>query len=276
MEELLKTPTSVALCSDALCDLRDEAQVLDYGMVIVCRCGAATVRVNFSEWRLVEHSVITLFPNDVVEVTGASYDFRTEWLRYDAGLLREASLRVEHTVYSQLRNDRCRVGHTFVSDIVNAMFAMLGVFFHEQGCLCLERLVLLQLQSFFLGYHDFLLQHPDQRPEEDGSPRVSELFNRFMQLVEDHYKQTRAVNDYAQLLHITPKYLSNIVRQKTGLSPKVIINHFTVLQIKLSLSRTDKTVRQLAYEYHFEDDAFFCHYFKKHTGYAPQQFRKRK
>lgn len=274
MEELLKTAHSVMLRTDGLNDLWGDAQVMDCGMIVICRSGSVRLRANFDAWTMGEGSVITLFPNDVVMVDEASPDFRAQWLRYDAALLREASLQVEHTVYSQLRNDRCRLGRTVVSRIVEGMFGLLEVFFSNDGCLCLSELVLCQLKAFFLGYDDYLRRFPTERPHEKGSPRVRELFNRFMLNLESHFKETHAVNDYAAMLHITPKYLNAIVHQMTGHSTKVIINHFLTLQIKLSLRRSERTVRQLAWEYHFEDDAFFCHFFKKHTGLSPHQYRK--
>lgn len=274
METLLRTTHSVALQTDALNHLHGDSQVLDYGMIIICRRGQVRIHTNFDVWTLTKGSVITLFPNDVIKIDEASTGFSAQWLRYDAALLREASLQVEHTVYSQLRNDRCRLGQTMVSRIVDGMFGLLDVFFALNDCGCLCALVLSQLQAFFIGYHDYLRRFPEGRPEEKSSPRVRELFNHFMLNLENHYKSTHTAADYAAMLNITPKYLNNIVNEMTGHSTKVIIDHFVVLQIKLSLRRSEKSVRELAWEYSFEDDAFFCHYFKRHTGKSPHQYRK--
>lgn len=274
METLLRTRHEVVLATDSLTHLAGDPQVIDHGMIVICRRGWMRLRANFDSWTLTPSSVITLFPNDVIAIEDASEDFTAQWLRYDAALLREASLQVEHSVYSQLRNDRCRLGRSNVTRIVDAMFDLLGVFFSQDNCSCLNELVLHQLHSFFLGYHDYLLRYPDERPHEKGSPRVRELFNRFMLNLESHFRETHTVSDYAEMLNVTPKYLNVIVRTMTGHPTKVIINHFLALQIKLSLRRSELTVRQLAWEYHFEDDAFFCHFFKKQTGMSPREFRK--
>ncbi|MGN0206087.1 MAG: helix-turn-helix domain-containing protein, partial [Muribaculaceae bacterium] len=63
------------------------------------------------------------------------------------------------------------------------------------------------------------------------------------------------------------------VKQNTGKSPKTIIDQYLVLQLKKTLSRTPLSVKQIAWEYHFNDTAFLCRYFKAHTGRTPQQFR---
>ncbi len=86
----------------------EEPTVISCGMIALCTEGEASVSVNFSAWKLKKGSVITFFPNDHIVLNSKSVDFRAEILRYDASLLREASLQLEQTVYSQLKTDRCR------------------------------------------------------------------------------------------------------------------------------------------------------------------------
>ena len=90
-----------------------EYVVIDYGMIMLCREGEADIRVNFTEWRLNPGAVITLFPSDVVSITSKSEEFKAETLRYAASLLREASLQLEHTVYSELKTNRCRTAVSY-------------------------------------------------------------------------------------------------------------------------------------------------------------------
>ena len=100
------------------------------------------------------------------------------------------------------------------------------------------------------------------------------FFNRFMMLMERDYKKSRDVNYYAEQMNITSKYLSNIVRQVTGHTPKIIIDQYVVLQLKMQLKRSAQSIKEMAWEYHFADASFFCRYFKKHTGMTPQQVRE--
>lgn len=264
----------VALRLDDLLQWKQEPTMLDYGAILIGRQGEADMAVNFSHWHLTEGAVITLFPNDVVLVSHASEQFQVEMLTYDASLLREASLQLEQTVYSQLRQDRCRSNAPIVKDIINSMFSLLKIYFGQHDCMCTEQLVLLQLKAFFLGFYDHLRRHPAERPDETGSRRVRELFNRFMMLLEENFRETREVATYASMLHITPKYLNFIVNRMTGHTAKIIIDHFVTLQLKVALQRSEKSVKEIAWAFHFSDLSFFCRYFKQHTGMSPQQFRK--
>ena len=140
-------------------------QVLTYGAILICRKGKAMLNVNYKDWELYEGAVITLFPNDVVELK-VDEDFEVEILKYNPSLLREASLQLEQTVYSSLRKDRCRQDTPVVTNIINGMFGLLKVYFDQSECTCISQLVLCQLKAFFIGFHEYLQRNPQYRPDE--------------------------------------------------------------------------------------------------------------
>lgn len=307
----LSSQQEASLFRSGLEEWQEGPQVLTYGAILICRKGKARLNVNYKDWELYEGAVITLFPNDVVElkVDGdckspqtengdckspetengdfkspqtengdckslqTANCFQAEILKYNPSLLREASLQLEQTVYSSLRKDRCRQDTPVVTNIINGMFSLLKVYFDQSECTCISQLVLCQLKAFFIGFHEYLQRNPQYRPDEVKSYRVRELFNRFMMLLEKDYKISRDVNYYAAQMNISSKYLTNIVSQVTGHTPKTIIDQYVILQLKLHLKRTTQSIKEMAWEFHFADVSFFCRYFKKHTGLTPQQIR---
>ena len=297
----LSSQQEASLFLSGLEEWQEGPQVLTYGAILICRKGKARLNVNYKDWELYEGAVITLFPNDVVElkVEGdckspqtengdckspetengdckspqTANSFQAEILKYNPSLLREASLQLEQTVYSSLREDRCRQDTPVVTNIINGMFGLLKVYFDQSECTCISQLVLCQLKAFFIGFHEYLQRNPQYRPDEVKSYRVRELFNRFMMLLEKDYKISRDVNYYAEKMNISSKYLTNIVNQVTGHTPKTIIDQYVILQLKMHLKRTTQSIKEMAWEFHFADVSFFCRYFKKHTGLTPQQIR---
>lgn len=287
----LSSQQEASLFRSCLEEWQEGPQVLTYGAILICRKGKARLNVNYKDWELYEGAVITLFPNDVVELKvdgdcksprteSGDYKspqtpsrFEVEILKYDPSLLREASLQLEQTVYSSLREDRCRQDTPVVTNIINGMFGLLKVYFDQSECTCISQLVLCQLKAFFIGFHEYLQRNPQYRPDEVKSYRVRELFNRFMMLLEKDYKISRDVNYYAEQMNISSKYLTNIVNQVTGHTPKTIIDQYVILQLKMQLKRSTQSIKEMAWEFHFADVSFFCRYFKKHTGLTPQQIR---
>lgn len=297
----LSSYQEASLFRSCLEEWQEGPQVLTYGAILICRKGKAMLNVNYKDWELYEGAVITLFPNDVVElkVDGdckspqtengdckspqtengdckspqTANCFQAEILKYNPSLLREASLQLEQTVYSSLREDRCRQDTPVVTNIINGMFSLLKVYFDQSECTCISQLVLCQLKAFFIGFHEYLQRNPQYRNDEVKSYRVRELFNRFMMQLEKDYKISRDVNYYAEQMNISSKYLTNIVNQVTGHTPKTIIDQYVILQLKLHLKRSTQSIKEMAWEFHFADVSFFCRYFKKHTGLTPQQIR---
>ena len=287
----LSSQQEASLFLSGLEEWQEGPQVLTYGAILICRKGKARLNVNYKDWELYEGAVITLFPNEVVElkVDGeckspetengdckspqTANNFQAEILKYNPSLLREASLQLEQTGYSSLRKDRCRQDTPVVTNIINGMFGLLKVYFDQSECTCISQLVLCQLKAFFIGFHEYLQRNPQYRPDEVKSYRVRELFNRFMMLLERDYKISRDVNYYAAQMNISSKYLTNIVSLVTGHTPKTIIDQYVILQLKLHLKRTTQSIKEMAWEFHFADVSFFCRYFKKHTGLTPQQIR---
>ena len=268
----LSSYQEASLFRSGLEEWQDGPQVLTYGAILICRKGKARLQVNYKDWQLYDGAVITVFPNDVVKLR-VEETFQVEMLKYNPSLLREASLQLEQTVYSSLREDRCRQDTPVVTNIINGMFALLKVYFDQSECTCISQLVLCQLKAFFIGFHEYLQRNPQYRPDEVKSYRVRELFNRFMMLLERDYKISRDVNYYAEQMNISSKYLTNIVNQVTGHTPKTIIDQYVILQLKMHLKRTTQSIKEMAWEFHFADVSFFCRYFKKHTGLTPQQIR---
>lgn len=270
----MKATEKAQLYTSPLEEWRVEPQVVDFGAIIICRRGVATMRIDFKDWELHEGAVIIIFPGEALILQQVSDDFLVEMLRYDAAMLREASLQLEHTVYSSLRADRCRKDRPVVTAIIDNMFALLKVYFTQQDCTCLDQLVLYQLKAFFTGFYDWIVRNRAERPPETGSRRTRELFSDFMEALERDYRQYRDVAYYAHRLSVTPKYLNIIVQRVTGHTAKAIIDQYVVMQLKLSLRSTNFSVKQLAWDYQFSDTSFFCRYFKQHTGLTPQQYRQ--
>lgn len=243
------------------------------GMIILCRRGSAVINVNYHAWELPDGGVITIFPGDVISVSRQSSDFIVDMLIYSPNILREASLDIEHSIYDKLREDRCRSDSRVVSDIVRSMFTLLGLYFRQSACKCLDKLVLCQLKAFFIGFHDYISRFPDMVPPSSSSKRKRDLFNSFMKLIELNYRRFRDVNWYAGQLNISSKYLNIITKEITDNSAKTLIDHYVILKLKQELSGSGKSLKQLAWDYNFCDASFFTRYFRLHTGLTPRAWR---
>lgn len=107
-----------------------------------------------------------------------------------------------------------------------------------------------------------------------NSNRQEQLANSFKLLVEKHFIENRSVNLYAEMLHITPKYLTEVVSDTFGRSPLQIIHDILLLEAKVQLRSTHKSISEIAYSLKFEDPSHFTHFIKRRSGFSPQSLRK--
>lgn len=115
--------------------------------------------------------------------------------------------------------------------------------------------------------------------EESGSARLlsrDALMAQFVHLLEQHSRYQREVQWYADQMHITPKYLSDIVKHITGKTAIQIIRDHTLCEIKNQLMYTDKTIKEIAYDMNFSSLSCFSKYVHQHTGVSPATLRAQK
>lgn len=100
------------------------------------------------------------------------------------------------------------------------------------------------------------------------------LFLKFEQLLEEEYQISRNADYYAKKLNITYQYLNQICKEIVNQSTKQFIDSFVILEAKRRLINSDIKSSELAYVMGFEESTNFVKYFKKHTTFTPNQFKK--
>ncbi len=112
-----------------------------------------------------------------------------------------------------------------------------------------------------------------QYMHEGTSQPVLDIIRQYSLLVENNYKQLHQVQDYANLMHKSPKTLSNLFALHQQPSPLQIIADRIALEARRLLIYTDKSSNEITYELGFEEPAHFSRFFKKIVGLNPSEFK---
>lgn len=67
-----------------------------------------------------------------------------------------------------------------------------------------------------------------EQQESKSQTRADVIFANFIRLLEQHFRQERRVSWYAEQLCITPKYLSEIVKQVSKRTPNEWIDNYVI------------------------------------------------
>ena len=113
-----------------------------------------------------------------------------------------------------------------------------------------------------------------QHSSEPAVTRADAIFTDFIRLVEQNYKQERRVSWYGEQLCITPKYLSEMVKQVSRRTPNEWIDTYVTTELRVQLRSTTKSIKEIARDMNFPNQSFLGKYFKEHVGMSPMTYRK--
>lgn len=100
------------------------------------------------------------------------------------------------------------------------------------------------------------------------------LFVNFRKHLEENYRRIHTVSEYAELLNVSAKTLTNCTKEISHQTPLEIINERLILESKRLLSYSERNVNEVGYELGFEDASYFVKFFKRYVNMSPRDFRK--
>ena len=107
------------------------------------------------------------------------------------------------------------------------------------------------------------------------------LLGQLETLLNDYFKEETALENglptvqwIADKLHLSPNYLSSMLKSLTGQSTQQHIHNKLIEKAKEQLSTSQQTISQIAYSLGFERPASFTKLFKTKTEMSPMEFRK--
>jgi len=116
---------------------------------------------------------------------------------------------------------------------------------------------------------------------EKANPDTPLLFDdkrvqltRFTTLVDQHFNKGLSVAEYADMMHLSVRTLSNLTNQLLNKTPSLMIQERIILEAKRLLLYSNLNINQIGYRLGFDDPSYFVKYFKKHTNISPSEFRK--
>jgi AraC-like DNA-binding protein len=98
-------------------------------------------------------------------------------------------------------------------------------------------------------------------------------FVRFRQLVEQHFRQVHTVKEYAQMLNVSTRSLTEYVKQSVHRTPLELINERICLEAKRQIQYSTLRINQISDNLGFSDSSYFVKFFKRHTHCKPTDFR---
>jgi AraC family transcriptional activator of pobA len=241
----------------------------------LCRAGTVELKVNRDYYRVAPGSLILLGPEVLRQWQQQSADYYTEALFFT-----ETFFSAPYTDSTRLRQFAFfHAQATRVLPLSASEAAQVGQLLEQ------VRQTLAQPSKhqadIVRSYVAILLllaadSYEQRMPLAEALPRQVELVSRFQQLVAQPDSQCRRVADYASLLCVTSKYLSETLKEATGKTAGEWIDIQLLREARHLLWQTDRSITQVAEELGFSDASAFGKFFRRQMGQTPLAYKQQR
>lgn len=259
------------LTSQELFNLWNPTAIQQEGQIILSYCisGTARVTINTQAYNIVQGTLITLLPQSLVFTQQRSTDFECIHLVFNFQTIDEMILPTNYNFLSVLAQQPLLVLQQKDQVVFESYLAL----FQEH--LSIESVfkpdALRYLLYSLIAHINRVYQQEEQAMQP--SSRKDCIVFQFYNLLHQHYLVEKSVRFYADQLKLTPKYLTTLIRQRTGKSISKVITELVIIKAKTYLTATELPIYQIAEQLHFADSTTFCRYFKTYVGQSPMQHR---
>lgn len=260
-----------------------EDNIIDALVLALVTEGQINLVTEDEELHLKRGDFVACTPNYIIKRSMASMDFEALAIALSSEYCIELAdmAGLDWTFRSMMQQHEVIHLNDLQIDSFKHMFDFLGFKIQSPDTSnkgkCLNHLLL------SLIYQLFDMRIPKEIPQQSYSPQEN-LLQRFTKLLKDSNplspsasstdrKGFLSVNEYANLLCVTPKYFSSTCKRLTGMTAGQIIDEEIMTTAKLLLRDNTKSIKQIAEMLGFANQSHFGTYFNRKAGMSPQQFR---
>lgn len=125
------------------------------------------------------------------------------------------------------------------------------------------------LQDLFVDDVDSIVNNLDLKNDKRDW-----MIERAEDYIHDYYKSNIKVSEVANVINISPNYLSSLFKQKTGKNFNEYVNHLRIEEAKILLVETPFKVNEISEQVGFHEYKYFVEVFKKFSDMTPTIYRK--
>ncbi|WP_158961743.1 AraC family transcriptional regulator [Myroides fluvii] len=260
------------LRSNELFSLWDPTAIQQQGQIILSYCisGTTKVAINTTNYFVSPGTLLTLLPQSLVLNQQPSVDFQCVHLVFSFRAIDEMILPTNYNFLSVLVEQPLVV----LEQEDRSLFEQYIALFQQQE----STDSIFQVDALRYLLYSFIAHINRVYQQEEGamqpSSRKDVAVFQFYNLLHQYYLVEKSVNFYADQLKLSPKYLTTLIRQRTGKSISKVIRELVLIKAKTYLTATDFPIYQIAEQLHFADATTFCRYFKTYVGHSPMKYRQ--
>ena len=103
--------------------------------------------------------------------------------------------------------------------------------------------------------------------------QIENILTQYFSDIKINEQGLPTVKYLADKVHLSPSYLSDLLKKETGKNTQEHIHFYLIEEAKNLLINTEKNINEIAYNLGFEYPQYFNKLFKKKIGKTPKEYR---
>lgn len=255
-------------------DMPHEARKIDITIFGICLQGTCSFSVDTRQMEFKKNTIVVAFPGQTLQIHSVSDDIKGLFICVSKERGQEIMNRTQDIVplFMYIRQHPTAMledeWQQAAQNYVHLLFNMI----HSEGNIFQRQALSSMLTTLYYSIASIYGNQLAATPLRNS--RQEDIFVQFVHCLEQNFRTRREVSYYADQLHVTPKYLSTVVKSVSGRSAGTCIDSYVIEEAKILMRSTRKSVLEVSQELNFPNQSFFGKYFKRITGLSPHQYRK--
>lgn len=249
---------------------------LSFSIAMIIVSGRVRVRINLENFEAGEGDAIIVLQGNIGEFCHMQPDTRIAVIAFADEFLNiqkhiRTALSIQQLIYS---NPVLHLEGKFMEESLD-IYRKMKSKLRESDNVFRNEVVQGYIQALLYNTYNYFykLRQTDSFHISPGS-RNQEIYMCFIQTVQKNYMRERNITFYADVLCISPKYLSQVIKNVTGRLAGEWISDYVILEAKALLKTKRYTVQQICDMLNFANQSFFGKYFKRKTGMSPKAYQE--
>lgn len=248
---------------------------IEFTMILFCLGGSMRIQLNLTEYELNKNCILLVQQGSIGQCLEISSDCKLVYFAFSKSyfvvdplhgaiimrkfLMQQSMLRVtdeemeeQMQIYRTLRRKIKQPDYHYKRDLIMSYMQVLCC----NAC-------------------QLMIPYIEMQEAQVGN-RKKQIYDKFMELIQQYYATERSIGFYADKMCITPKYLSQMVYAVSGRHAGDWIRDYVILEAKALLKSRKYTIQQISDMLNFANQSFFGVYFKKEVGCSPKAYQNAK
>ncbi|MCL2246498.1 MAG: AraC family transcriptional regulator [Lentimicrobiaceae bacterium] len=242
--------------------------------IVFCMEGSIHFNLGLKKMMITKNQLCILLQDQIIQTTEISPDFKAgfmvlrrnffnsqnhfiETINLHNNLMKqpyfdllEKEMQEYILIFNRIKEKIVDTNHTYRLQIIQSYFQI----------------------TFYNIYH--LIVARQNVPEKVNQDNNVILYERYIKMVEEHYRKEHSVKFYADKICLTPKYLSSVIYGVSRKHASDWIHEYIVLEAKALLKSTTMNTKNISEILHFCTPSHFGRFFKRYTGLTPNEYKK--